>query len=240
MVSVYVLIVFFSIVSLYVLYGVFVAPPSIAEEAALPLTSDNNGRRRRRIVYKLIAITWSLGIVAIGIIFGIIGIYWPSAPELSMCNAQVLWRDTINMIINSVTSGKATVESELLLSVYNPNRVGITVKSVSGSVWYKSSSVGSISMDEIPIVPGSISDSLGVVSFNGFEKISEMYYDFNVNHALVLEFNLFVNLDIAGYSVSTSVPKFQMNINEPPPQKYCKCDYRISDEFGISPSIELE
>jgi hypothetical protein len=230
MIIVYVLIVIFSTVSLYVLHGLYVVHTTEAESSA-PLTglgvSEVGSRGSRSLAYRIIATTWSLGVIAIGIIFAIIGIYWPSAPELSMCNAEVMWKDTINMIINSVTSGKATVESEILLSVYNPNRMGGDIKSVTGDVYYKSSPVGSISMGELPIVPGSISDSLGVVSFNGFDKIAEIYYDFNVNHALVFEFDLYVNVNVAGYSVSTGIPKFQMNINEPPPQKYCNCGYKL-------------
>jgi len=220
------MIIVFSAVALYVLFGVFVETPTVQ-----PAT-------RRRIVYRLIAMSLSLGVVAIGIIFAIIGVYWPSAPELSMCNAQVMWKDTMNMIINSVTSGKATVESEILISLYNPNRFGGTINAINGDIFYKSIPVGSISINEMDLVSGAVSDSIGVITFNGFEQISDMYYDFNVNHHLMLEFDLFLNLNVAGYNVNTGVPKFQMNINDPPPQKFCKCNYTAPDSFdgGNPPS----
>ena len=185
----------------------------------------------RRWLYRLFLGACLLGLASVGIGLTSVAYYWPSAPEVSMCNAELMWKDTINMIINTVTTGKASVESELLITVYNPNRLGGVINSISGNIYYKAASVGTVSIGEIDLVPGSASDSLGVLVFNGFDKISEIYYDFNVLHKLVLEFELFVNVYIGGTVLSTVIPKFQMNINDPPIQKHCKCDYSVSERF---------
>jgi hypothetical protein len=189
-------------------------------------------------MFRILVTACVVGIVGVGVLFASLMFYWPTTPEVSMCNAELMWKDTITMIINSVTSGKASVESEILITVYNPNRLGGAIDSISGNVFYKSSPVGTLNIGEIDLVPGSASDSLGVLTFNGFDKISEIYYDFNVLHKLILEFELFVSVNIAGNVLSTVVPKFLMNINDPPIQKHCKCDYSISQgtDFPIQVS----
>ena len=179
-----------------------------------------------------------MAVVAIGILFVMVSMYWPSPPDVSMCNAQVMWSDTINMIINTVTSGKANVESEVLITVYNPNRLGLTLNSVNGNIYYKGTDVGTVELDTIDAQAGSAADGLGVVSFDGFDHIAEMYYDFNVKHALLLDFEMFVNFSVAGFGgFNVAIPKLQLNVNNPPPQAHCKC-VNGSSSPSYTPLIE--
>jgi hypothetical protein len=178
----------------------------------------------RRCLFRGIAAFWILLVIAIGIIFAMVSLFWPSPPQISMCNAELMWSDTLNMIINSVTTGKTTVESEVLISVYNPNRIGAQINSINGNVYYKGSPVGTIELSPIDGQAGSVSDGLGVLSFDGFEHITEMFYDFNVAHELLLEFEIFINFTVGPMNaLNVAAPRFQMNVNNPPPQEHCKC-----------------
>jgi hypothetical protein len=236
---VYVVILTLSGAALYYLYrvmrpGTYVQVPLTPEQEQLVATrsTDSSGW------FRILAATWTLMVIAIGIVFLMISVYWPSPPEVSMCNAQVMWTDTMNMIINTVTSGKASVESEVLLTVYNPNRLGIELNSVSGNILYKGADVGSVSLGNIDAAPGSAADGLGVVKFDGFDRITEMYYDFNIKHDLWLEFELFVNFSVNGLGgIGLAIPKLQLNVNNPPPQKHCKCVNGTDLHFQSTASI---
>ena len=128
------------------------------------------------------------------------------------------------MIVNSITTGRTTVESELLITVYNPNRISARVNSLNGDIYYKGSAVGTVDLGAVDAQAGSASDALGVLTFDGFEHITEILYDFNVKHQLLLEFELFASFEIGklgGFNIAA--PRFQINVNNPPPQEHCKC-----------------
>ena len=237
----YVGIVVLSIASIYYMYKALVTPATRAvpvEEQGLVTGAQPSAGPPRRWLFRLITFTWAMAVVAIGILFVMVSMYWPSPPDVSMCNAQVMWSDTINMIINTVTSGKANVESEVLITVYNPNRLGLTLNSVNGNIYYKGTDVGTVELDTIDAQAGSAADGLGVVSFDGFDHIAEMYYDFNVKHALLLDFEMFVNFSVAGFGgFNVAIPKLQLNVNNPPPQAHCKC-VNGSSSPSYTPLIE--
>ena len=209
-----------SIAALYHLHRIMVVRNQRSEEETRLVTTGTN----RSGLFKLIATVWSLAVIAIGVLFVLVSLYWPSAPEVSMCNAELMWKDALNMIINSVTTGKTTIESEVLITVYNPNRIDLTLHSVNGNIFYKGSDVGTIELNSIDATAGTASDGLGVISFNGFDRATEIFYDFNVQHKLLLEFELFVKFSIGSFGEFNLVaPKFVMNVNDPPPQEHCKC-----------------
>jgi hypothetical protein len=175
------------------------------------------------------------------LLFVVISLYWPSAPEVSMCNAELMWGDTLNMIINSVTTGKTTVESEVLITVYNPNRIDLTIHSVNGNIYYRGGEVGTVDLSTVQANQGSASDGLGVISFNGFDRITEIFYDFNVKHKLLLEFELFVTFSVGPLrKMSLVTPKFVMNVNDPPPQEHCKCKDKLLLESTESSMLDFE
>jgi hypothetical protein len=175
-------------------------------------------------LYRFLILGWTITVLGIGLGFTAIALFWPAAPEVSMCNAELLWGDTLNMIFNTITSGKASVESEVLITVYNPNRIGITLNAVNGNIFYKGGQVGTVELAPIDAQAGSAADGLGVITFNGFDRIAEMYYDFNVKHKLELDFELFLNFSIGSFGgFSVGAPKIRMNVNDPPPQKHCNC-----------------
>jgi hypothetical protein len=180
--------------------------------------------RSRKWLFRGIASLSVLALATVGAGLTLISLFWPSSPQISMCNAELMWSDTLNMIINTITTGRTTVESELLITVYNPNRIGARINTVNGNIYYKGSSVGTIDLNPLDAKAGSASDALGVLTFDGFDHITEIMYDFNIKHQLFLEFEMFVNFDIGkvgGFSLAA--PRFQMNVNNPPPQEHCKC-----------------
>jgi hypothetical protein len=217
---IFAVIVALSVAGLYHLHRILDhRNPRIEEETQLVTSASN-----RSGLFKLIATVWSLTVLAIGVLFVIVSLYWPSAPEVSMCNAELMWKDALNMIINSVATGKTTVESEVLITVYNPNRIDLKLHSVNGNIFYKGSDVGTIELNSIYADAGTASDGLGVISFSGFDRAAEIFYDFNVGHKLLLEFELFVKFSIGSMGEFNLVaPRFVMNVNDPPPQEHCKC-----------------
>jgi len=243
--AVYLSLIFISIVTFILAYRSFVGSAS-QDTTPLVVSDENNAtdpRSSRLWFFRIIAAAWTLVLIILGIIFILLALFWPAPPEVSMCNAQLMWSDTLNMIINSVTSGKASVESELLITVYNPNRVSLALNSVSGNISYRGQIVGTLDLGSVDAQPGSAADGLGVITFNGFDRITEMYYDFNIKHQLFLEFDLFVNFNIAGLGgFEIGVPKSRLNVNNPPPQKYCKCLENLTDPSDgtqdISTSVE--
>jgi hypothetical protein len=226
LIALYISLLTVSVATFYYAYYSLVRPTLTTEEsAALVSPTDRDRQPASRLwLFRIISVSWTLLLLAIGVLFLLIALFWPAPPEISMCNAQPMWSDTIKMIVDSVTSGKASVESEILITVYNPNRVSVALNSVSGNISYKGQIVGSVDLGPIDAQPGSAADGLGLVTFNGFDHITEMYYDFNVKHELMLEFELFVSFNVAGLGgFEVPAPKTRLNVNNPPPQKYCKC-----------------
>ena len=190
-----------------------------SEQLVFPTTPN----RTRLILFKLGVALGSIVVLTIGVLFLLLIIYWPSSPDVSMCNVDLLWSDTLNMLVKTILSGKATVESEILITIFNPNRVGVTLNSVHGNIFYKTIPIGSLELEQMAVVPGSAVDGLGVIEFTGFENIADLFYDFNVKHNLVLSFEMTVSFTLLGRTVSTPIPRFEINVNDPPPQKYCNC-----------------
>lgn len=189
----------------------------------------------KKWIFRGIATLWILSLIAAGAFLTVVTLFWPTAPQISMCNAELMWRDTFNMIVNSITTGRTTVESELLITVYNPNRISARVNSLNGNIYYKGSAVGTVDLGAVDAQAGSASDALGVLTFDGFEHIAEILYDFNVKHQLLLEFELFASFDIGklgGFNIAA--PRFQINVNNPPPQEHCKCKESSLSESEMS------
>lgn len=218
----YLILVVLSCVVSYFIYLTLVQMPRGNEETT-PLTTPSSYSGTRMTIFKLGVILWGLVVLGFGCILLVVSFYWPTPPEVSLCNAELMWKDTMNMIIQTVTSGKATVESEILITVYNPNRLGLALNSLNGSIYYKAVPIGTLQLDQVEAVPGSATDALGVIAINGFDDIADMLYDFNVNHKLLLQFELFINFTTGGYTLGISLPKFEVNVNDPPPQKHCNC-----------------
>ncbi len=226
---VYTMVIGYTAACVFIAMGLYLCYPSAVgrrfneEDEQVLVVESSPPQKRKRILFKLFAGSCLAALLALGVGLTLTGFYWPSLPHVSMCNAELMWKNTIDMIIKTISTGKTNVESELLITVYNPNRFGGTVNSISGNVYYKTNSVGSFDLGYVDVAPGSASDGLGVLTFNGFENISEMYYDFNVKHSLLLEFELFTSFSIGGHDISTTIPRFPMNVSKPPPQEYCKC-----------------
>lgn len=237
LIALYISLITVSVATFYYAYFALVRLTLTTEEsAALVSPTDRDRQPASRLwLFRIISVSWTLLLLAIGVLFLLIVLFWPAPPEISMCNAQPMWSDTIKMIVDSVTSGKASVESEILITVYNPNRVSVALNSVSGNISYKGQIVGSVDLGPIDAQPGSAADGLGLVTFNGFDHITEMYYDFNVKHELMLEFELFVSFNVAGLGgFEVPAPKTRLNVNNPPPQKYCKClETETQDVFDL-------
>eukprot|EP00928_Gymnodinium_smaydae_P055547 TRINITY_DN39060_c0_g1_i1.p1 TRINITY_DN39060_c0_g1~~TRINITY_DN39060_c0_g1_i1.p1 ORF type:complete len:426 (+),score=51.59 TRINITY_DN39060_c0_g1_i1:55-1278(+) len=110
--------------------------------------------------------------------------HWPREPVVSYCNKELQWSGLIESLATSVVEGNVTVRLEQLLSVYNPNRVDVTLESIRVKLTYppeSSDEVGSISLDGYAIPAGHVSDALATISFDVNKwtamELAKSYYE---------------------------------------------------------------
>jgi len=123
---------------------------------------------------------------------------------------------------------KTNVELETLISVYNPNRLNARIRDVSGDFFYKGNHVASIAIGQIDAPGGYVSDKLGVLTFSGFDQAVDMLYDMNINQQLILTSKVSTSFDVlfgtySLFSLSTTLPEFEIDANKPPERSHCRC-----------------
>ena len=182
--------------------------------------------------------TWLWGILALIMVSLslLTMLWWPHPPEVNVCNAQVMWNETLSMIIRSAVL-KTNVDLEMLVSVYNPNRLNIRIKSVDGDVFYRGNiPVARFELNSLHAQGGYVTDKLGTLTFNGLDQAAAMLYDFNWKHKLELTakvstaFEVLVGNSVL-FALSATLPEFPINANEPPQQTRCHCNQnKLEDE----------
>jgi hypothetical protein len=140
-----------------------------------------------------------------------------------------MWKDTLTMIIKSAFI-KTNVELETLVSVYNPNRLHVKIKDVNGDIFYKgSTNIANFVMGEVDAPGGYVTDKLGVLTFSGFDQAVDMLYDLNIQGRLILLAKISTSFDVMLgsyrlFSLSTTLPEFEIDADKPPQRSRCKCN----------------
>ncbi|KAF4693733.1 hypothetical protein FOZ60_010131 [Perkinsus olseni] len=135
---------------------------------------------------------------------------------------------TLAMVVESALV-KTDIEMESLVSVYNPNRLGVRINHLSGNIYYKGAEIGTMALHNFAAPGGYVSDGLGLITYNALDRAAEMLIDYKWNKDLVLTVTGTISFDILWpnsevlTSLSASVPPAVINLNKVPDQRYCKC-----------------
>ena len=172
-------------------------------------------------------------------------LFYPHPPVVNVCNAQVMWEKLLSMLVRSAVI-HTSVDLEILVSVYNPNRLSVKVRELSGDVFYRGIiPVASLTLGELNGKGGYVTDSLGTLTFTGLNQAADMLYDFNYLHKLELSAKIATAFDVMWgdrvlMSLSTVLPEIAINANEPPKQGYCHCKESSPWEDHILASTEFD
>ncbi|KAF4753007.1 hypothetical protein FOZ63_002781, partial [Perkinsus olseni] len=159
---------------------------------------------------------------------GVVAAVWPHQPVVNYCNIELVWNRTLAMVVESALV-KTDIEMESLVSVYNPNRLGVRINHLSGNIYYKGAEIGTMALHNFAAPGGYVSDGLGLITYNALDRAAEMLIDYKWNKDLVLTVTGTISFDILWpnsevlASLSASVPPAVINLNKVPDQRYCKC-----------------
>jgi hypothetical protein len=96
--------------------------------------------------------TWILTLSLLFILF----CFYPKVPTFNVCSDQLAWKS----IIDGITSLKVEASFEILISVYNPNRISLTMDKVSGTFRHDGDEIGTFLVPSTRIHSRAITDVL--------------------------------------------------------------------------------
>lgn len=215
-------------------------------------TFDNSNRRRDRVYRMLLPFTpihllercvgraywvawvfWILAVPSLLIIGIVLVLHVPRAPVTSICYDGFDWTKIMNNIEVYYTS-KLYADYELLVSLYNPNRVDLNVTSLSGVVYFPphigGTQVGSILVQSFFAPAGYVTDIKGVLSFD-MDKYVALNLGRNYQKGkLELGIDLSLGLEVKAHGLLVfwasrfDLQRSVVNVNAPSDRTYCKCE----------------
>ncbi|KAF4655052.1 hypothetical protein FOZ61_007791 [Perkinsus olseni] len=190
-------------------------------------------------LYKTLGCCWAVGMILLLVGSGVVAAVWPHQPVVNYCNIELVWNRTLAMVVESALV-KTDIEMESLVSVYNPNRLGVRINHLSGNIYYKGAEIGTMALHNFAAPGGYVSDGLGLITYNALDRAAEMLIDYKWNKDLVLTVTGTISFDILWpnsevlTSLSASVPPAVINLNKVPDQRYCKCQGNITQGSSSS------
>ncbi len=139
---------------------------SVTQLSAMSVTTSNRRRPAKKKssikrMYGMCQIVYLITIVLTVILFVVGMSYAPRQPQYNVCTNQLGWKS----IIEGMASLKVSASFDLLISVYNPNRVEVDLKNGAGQFHYDGEYVGSFEIPEGKIAEEAISDIIVKVTF---------------------------------------------------------------------------
>jgi len=156
-------------------------------------------------------------------VFALLSLYYfPKVPQYNVCSDELAWQS----IIDGLTSLKMEASFQILLSIYNPNHLSITLDGVGGKFNHDGERVGTFSMPTSIIQADSITDVLVTCTvvpdkWEALGIISEYYkgtllFDVTANGA--------VKIPGIGYSVPVKISDFLVYVNDQSDDRHlCSC-----------------
>ncbi|KAF4654952.1 hypothetical protein FOL47_009683 [Perkinsus chesapeaki] len=187
-------------------------------------------------IYRAVGCCWLFGMILLSILALGVAIFWPHAPTVNYCNVELVWNRTLAMVVESALV-KTDIEMESLVSIYNPNKLGVRVNHLSGNIFYKGAEIGTLALHNFYAPGGYVSDGLGLITYSALDRAAEMLIDYKWSNDkdLVLTVTGTISFDILWpnsevlTSLSASVPPAIINVNKEPDQRYCKCQGNVTD-----------
>ena len=138
---------------------------SVTQLSAMSVTTNRRRPAKKKSsikrMYGMCQIVYLITIFLTVILF-IVGMsYAPRQPQYNVCTNQLGWKS----IIEGMASLKVSASFDLLISVYNPNRVEVDLKNGAGQFHYDGEYIGSFEIPEGKIAEEAISDIIVKVTF---------------------------------------------------------------------------
>jgi hypothetical protein len=137
---------------------------SVTQLSAMSVTTNRRPPKRKSSIKRMYGVCQIFYLVTIflTVILFIVGMsYAPRQPQYNVCTNQLGWKS----IIEGMASLKMSASFDLLISVYNPNRVEVDLKNGAGQFHYDGEYVGSFEIPEGKISEEAISDIIVKVTF---------------------------------------------------------------------------
>ena len=145
-------------------------PVSVTQLSAMSVTTTTNRHHHRptkkksssmKRMYGICQVVYLITTFSTVILFFVGMSYAPRQPQYNVCTNHLGWKS----IIEGMASLKVSASFDLLISVYNPNRVEVDLKNGGGQFHYDGEYIGSFEIPEGKIAQEAISDIIVKVTF---------------------------------------------------------------------------
>ncbi|CAD7958718.1 unnamed protein product [Amoebophrya sp. A120] len=161
-------------------------------------------------------------------------LHYPQMPIINYCSKELEWGKLIENVETVITE-QVYADFEFLLSVYNPNKVEVTIEEMKGSLYYPPTSsssnnlIGTVNLKNFTASAGSVSDGLAVVSL-AVERWSALNLakEYALGNLKILaKGEIVFSLKIYGFqmvqTMTAAVPDQVIDTAAPLDMTYCNC-----------------
>lgn len=165
--------------------------------------------------------------------------YFPQAPAYSVCSDSVAWKS----IIDSIVAAGVAAEFELLVSIANPNAVGVALDACHGSFFHDTGYVGNFTIPPTTIAAESISDLLIVATLHPARwlalQLGKEYYRGSLR--LNITVDAMVRVPVAmDYRFAAHIQDVTIDVNQEADRHLCACPtWSDARNHSSQPMVEL-
>lgn len=151
---------------------------------------------------------------------------YPHVPSYSMCNKDIQW----GSILTNMQNLALTVDVDLHVAVWNPNRFHMQINHVAARILYVQDVVGTGSFSDIGFPPGSIKDFILTVAFAPSATSAVNMLRDHLKGQLLLDvlFDIDTSILLKGFAsplvqLNTTYVYEQIDAEGEPQREFCKC-----------------
>lgn len=165
-----------------------------------------------------------MGFVILGVILAAVMMF-PVAPDYSMCTVSIDWTS----IFQGMKNGETRLDVDVHVSVYNPNRFGITIHSGDGILSYQDQDIGRGALNNSMELPaGTIVDQVFLVRFIPGLRIAAELLRKHLLGTLTLDLRMDLDTSISVadqrvYRLNTTFTLPDMDVGGPSSREWCLC-----------------
>ena len=196
--------------------------PSPTSEVMIP--PSNPKFKNARILYNTCKVFYAISIITMITFTYLTFLFFPRIPVIDICNNEVEWQS----LIDGLTSLKVQASSQILVSIYNPNRIDFNLATFTGKISHDGDYIGTFELPEnIIIASQSIIDVLATVTitpdkWEALELTSEYYKG---TLTVLLDVHASVGIPILeGYNYGYKDSDYVVHLNGAEgPRELCAC-----------------
>mmetsp|Transcript_24594 Transcript_24594/g.37080 ORF Transcript_24594/g.37080 Transcript_24594/m.37080 type:complete len:495 (+) Transcript_24594:75-1559(+) len=190
---------------------------SVTQLSAMSVTTNRRPPKKKSSIRRMYGVCQVVYLVTIffTVTLFIVGMsYAPRQPQYNVCTNQLGWKS----IIEGMASLKVSASFDLLISVYNPNRVEVDLKNGAGQFHYDGEYIGSFEIPEGKIAEEAISDIIVKVTFTPDKwqalSLTSEYYRGTLR--FIVGGHAHVSVPALGnYSFEAKFDDIEVNTNDP-------------------------